>query len=222
MRIRALVFDFDGLILDTETPEFIAWQEVFAEYEKEIDISTWTDYVGRASEEFDPHTYLESLVGRPLDRVEIRTKRRRRNRDLLLAEPVLPGVATCISQAKELNLKIGIASSSPRGWVVQHLERIGLLHYFDSIKTKDDVLKCKPSPDLYLSAIHDLNVSPREAIAFEDSPNGALAAKAAGLLCVAIPNSITQGLTFEMADLRLSSLSDYTLSMILQRLDGRA
>jgi len=222
MRIRALVFDFDGLILDTETPEFRAWQEVFAEYEKDIDLSTWTDYVGKASEEFDPHTYLESLVGRSLDRVEIRNKRRRRNRDLLVAEPILPGVEACLFHGKELSLRIGIASSSPKDWVVPHLDRLGLTHFFDCIKTKDDVHKCKPSPDLYLSAIHDLDASPREAIAFEDSPNGALAAKAAGLFCVAIPNSITEGLAFEMADLRLSSLSDFTLSMILQRLERRA
>jgi HAD superfamily hydrolase (TIGR01509 family) len=219
MKIRALVFDFDGLILDTETPEFQAWQEVFAGYKKTIDLRTWTEYVGKASEEFDPHSYLESLVGRSLDRAEIKTRRKLRNSDLLSAQKLLPGVETCLSEAKDLRLRVGIASSSPRKWVLPHLERLGIRHYFDCIKTKDDVQMCKPSPDLYLSATRDLDVSPKEAIAFEDSPNGALAAKAAGLYCVAIPNDITRNLAFKMADLLLTSFADSSLSMILKGLE---
>ena len=111
--IRALVFDFDGLILDTEVPEFQAWQEVFRDHGCELPLSTWAGYIGSASHHFDPCSLLESQLGKSIDRDTVKGKRRQRNRELLSTQEILPGVENYLTTAQRLNLKIGLASSSP-------------------------------------------------------------------------------------------------------------
>jgi len=220
--IRALIFDFDGLILDTEVPEFQAWQEVFQEHGCELSLSTWSGYIGSASHHFDPCSLLESQLGRSVDRDTVKSKRRQRNRELLSAQKVLPGVESYLTSAHRLSLKIGLASSSPRDWVSSHLTRLGLMSYFESIKTRDDVTEAKPNPELYLLVLSALGVQPGEAIALEDSPNGILAAKAAGMLCVAIPNQLTRQLSLDNADLQLNSLAELPLESLISKLEVRS
>jgi beta-phosphoglucomutase-like phosphatase (HAD superfamily) len=115
-------------------------------------------------------------------------------------------------------LKIGLASSSPCEWVEGHLERLGLRPYFESIIASDDVVLTKPDPALYTSACAALGVEPGRAVALEDSPNGALAAKRAGLHCVAVPNELTKFLPFPAVDLRLDSLAEMSLDDLLAKL----
>ncbi|MEA2644346.1 MAG: hypothetical protein QOG08_1372, partial [Chloroflexota bacterium] len=86
------------------------------------------------------------------------------------------------------------------------------------VRCRDDVNRAKPAPDLYIAVLDCLGVSPSEAFAIEDSPNGVIAAKQAGMLCVAIPNSITAKLDLSQADVVLRSLSDLPLRDLLQRL----
>jgi HAD superfamily hydrolase (TIGR01509 family) len=124
-------------------------------------------------------------------------------------------VIAYLEAAKEMGLKIGLASSSTRSWVTGHLERIGLLHYFETVKTSDDVEQVKPNPALYLEAAKALGVKPEEAVAFEDSLNGAKAAKAAGMYCVVIPNPVTKHMNFEETDLVLESLAEKELHQLL-------
>ena len=119
-----------------------------------------------------------------------------------------------------MGLKVGLASSSTSDWVRGHLDRLGILESFDCIRCRDHVANAKPEPDLYLSVLECLGVSASEAIAIEDSPNGVLAAKRAGLRCVAIPNSITGQLDLSQADLVLDSLADVTLGGLLELLTG--
>lgn len=209
--IRALVFDFDGLILDTEGPVYEAWREVYAEHGEELPIAFWQTIIGRGSNWFDPLADLERRLGRSLDRDRIRGARQARVKELVGALPILPGVVQWIEAAERLGLKLGVASSSSRAWVVGHLERLGLERHWDCVRCRDDVARAKPDPDLYLAVAAELGVAPAEAIAIEDSPNGCLAAKAAGLYCVAVPNRMTAGLDFAAADVRLASLAQVTL-----------
>jgi HAD superfamily hydrolase (TIGR01509 family) len=213
--IRAIIFDFDGLILDTEISSYQTWQEIYAEYECELPFATWATCIGGSPELFDPCAYLEEQIGRPIAREEVRQRRRQRHLELITAQSALPGVETYLQDARRLGLRIGLASSSPHSWVDTHLARLGILDYFDSIQCFDDVTHTKPDPELYLAVLHALHVRGDEAIALEDSPNGVLAAQRAGIFCVAIPNPITNQLPLEHADMRLGSLADISLEELL-------
>ncbi len=214
--IRALIFDFDGLIVDTELPDYESWQQVYRQHGCELAVEAWGQIVGgTGASDFDPHSHLEQLCGQALDREEIWISRRKQYLDSITQQPILPGVLETLDAAERLGLRLGVASSSPENWVRGHLARLGLYQRFDAIKTADDVERTKPHPQLYLAAMDALGIEPKEGIVFEDSPNGVKAAKAAGLFCVAVPNKLTAQLTFERADLHLSSLAAMPLSEVI-------
>jgi HAD superfamily hydrolase (TIGR01509 family) len=220
--IQALIFDFDGLILDTEMSSFQTWQEIYEEHDCQLPFSTWAICIGGSTELFDPFEYLEQQIGRPVLREEIRLRRRLRHVQIVEEQPVLPGVEDYMLSAKRLGLKIGLASSSRHEWVDSHLTRLGLIDYFDSIKCFDDVKQSKPDPELYLAVLDALGVHGREAIALEDSPNGVIAAQQAGIYCVVVPNPVTRQLPLEHADLCLSSLGDVSLEHLLEKVQQGA
>jgi HAD superfamily hydrolase (TIGR01509 family) len=213
--IRSLIFDFDGLILDTEVPEFRAWQEIFQRHDCQLPLDTWAACIGTSSAAFDPYAYLEALLGWSVDRAAIQTQWRQRRDELLALETPLPGVQDYLLDATRLGLQLGVASSSSRAWVTGHLARLGLLPHFASIQCADDVHTTKPNPAAYQAVLTALNVQPTEAIALEDSPNGILAAKRAGLFCVAVPNALTRHLCLDQADVQLASLAAVPLAHLL-------
>lgn len=212
--IRALIFDFDGLILDTEIAIFRCWEEVYGQHGQTLDLQTYAACIGTAENVFDPHQHLESLIGRTLDRQAMTAQRYQRYWDFLDDRP-LPGVEEYLREAKRLGLATAIASSSEVEWVHGHLDRLGLRSYFDVIRCGDQVKRTKPDPELYRTAAEQLGVAPAEAIAFEDSPNGVLAARRAGLYCVAVPNRLTRELDLSAADLIIDSLAAMPLSELL-------
>jgi HAD superfamily hydrolase (TIGR01509 family) len=216
--IRAIIFDFDGLILDTEAPEFQVWQEIYQLYGCELPLSIWAAAIGTSLDVFDAHTHLESQLGRLLDREHMREQRRQRCAELLKAQAILPGVEAYIADAKRLGMQLGVASSSSREWVVGHLTRLGINPHFDCIKCSDDVLRVKPDPALYQAVLDTLGLQADQAIAIEDSPNGIAAAKRAGLFCIAVPNPLTCQLPLEQADLQLRSLTELPLQQLLEYL----
>lgn len=213
--IRALIFDFDGLVLDTEVPDFLSWQEIFEDYGGCLPLSAWATCIGTSEDAFDPLDFLEAQLGQPVDREAIRSKREQRAIELAKKQPILPGVKNYITDAKRLGLKLGLASTSSRDWVTKHLSRLELREQFDCIRCADDVRHVKPDPELYHAVLDALGVRADEAIALEDSPNGILAAKRAGIFCVAVPNSLTRYLSLDQADLRLTSLADLPLEKLL-------
>jgi HAD superfamily hydrolase (TIGR01509 family) len=216
--ILALVFDFDGLILETETPSYETWAEIYREHGHELPLDRWFDYIGREGGYFDAGDHLAALVGEGFDRDAARLRRDARKTELIAALDVMVGVREYVADAKRLGLRLAVASSSSRAWVLGHLERLRLDADWDAVRTRDDVVRTKPAPDLYLSAVAALGVAPREAVAFEDSANGIAAAKDAGLLCVAVPNALTAGMDLSRADVRLGSLADTPLEELLARL----
>ncbi|MCD7035199.1 HAD family hydrolase [Metabacillus sp. GX 13764] len=213
--IKAVVFDFDGLIMDTESREYEALQEIFKEHESDLPLSVWGKGIGTHSG-FDPFTYLEEQIEQKLDRDELRKNWMSRFEESIAKEKALPGVEGYLAAAKELGLKIGLASSSRYDWVSRHLKHIGLFEHFECIKTADDVEKVKPDPALYLEAAACLGVKPEECLAFEDSVNGSMAAKAAGMKCVIVPNSVTKELEFKDFDHRLESMAEMELEALLE------
>ena len=216
--MRALVFDFDGLILDTEIPVLESWQRVYREHGVELPMDTWLETIGTSDHDFDPFAHLQELVGRPLEREPLQANRILHRDAILHAQHTLPGVREYLAEARQMGLKLAVASSSRRAWVVGHLERLGIHEHWDAVKTADDVERTKPDPALYLAAVSALGVQPAEAVAFEDSRNGVLAAKAAGMWCVAVPARLTLGMDFTEADLVVDSLSAMPLAELLTRL----
>jgi HAD superfamily hydrolase (TIGR01509 family) len=215
--IRALIFDFDGLILETEEPIYRSWKEVYEAHGVPLPFELWLKTVGSSNQAFHPQQYLEQSLGGPLPQDEI-DRRVARRVELVLAEPLRPGVLDVAEAARAAGMKVGVASSSSRDWVRGHLERLGIIDLFDCLRCRDDVEHVKPEPDLYLASLDCLGVAANQAVAIEDSPNGVIAAKRAGLLCVAVPNRITADLDLSQADLRLTSLANVTLPQLLEQL----
>ena len=214
--IRALLFDFDGLIVDTETPSYASWQEVYREHGQELPLDRWAAIIGTIGG-FEPLDYLEELHG-PVDREAVRTRRREHELELLEIEDLRPGILDYLEEAERRGLKTAIVSSSSREWVDRHLIRLERAEHFDEIVTADhDPERSKPRPTLYLEALDRLGVAAGEAIAFEDSPNGVKAAKAAGIFTVAVPNGVTVALGLDEADLLLESLAELSLRELLER-----
>jgi HAD superfamily hydrolase (TIGR01509 family) len=216
--IRAVIFDFDGLILDTEEPVFRSWVEVYEEHGEQLPFEQWVEIVGSTTIGFHPQRHLEELIGRPLPQ-EVLDRRVGRRTEYVQAKELLPGVLQHIEEARTLGLKLGVASSSTTDWVKGHLARLGILDRFHCLRCRDDVANAKPAPDLYLAVLECLGVTAAEAFAIEDSPHGITAAKQAGLRCVAIPNTITAGLDLSRADVVLGTLSEVTLSELVTRVD---
>jgi len=216
--IRALVFDFDGLILDTETAEHQAWQELFAQHGAEFPLDRFLECIGTSmASVFDPYEQLERQLGELVDRNRLRSQIRARKAEILTDRSTLPGVTDFIERAGELGLALAVASSSNRDWVESHLQRLSLLDAFEVIRCSDDVSRVKPDPELYLSVCDALQVAPHESIAIEDSPHGIRSAKDAGLFCISVPNALTRNLCLDAADLVLVSLAMISLDEVIER-----
>jgi len=207
-----LLFDFDGLLLDTESAEYRAWCELYERCGHVLDLQTWSRAIGTI-DGFDPRAHLESLGNRP--DAEALAEQRRRVLDLCELEDFLPGVNELLDVAATRGLKTCIVSSSSYAWIEGHLKRRSGLEKFDAVVCADgDPARAKPRPVLYLEALERLGVRAEEAVAFEDSPNGIAAAKAAGVFCIAVPNPVTAALDLTKADLVLGSLANLDLDAL--------
>ena len=224
--IKALIFDFDGLILDTETPEVLVWQSIYKEHGFELPVQEWEKTIGGyGRSNFDPSQHLSLLASGRLDPVSLRSRYRKESDEIIHANPILPGVVNLIEQAKRSNVQVAIGSSSPHSWVDTHAKRLGIFDYFDQIICQDDVPpgRTKPNPDIYLKALEQLNVKKDAAVVFEDSPNGVLAARRAEIFVVAVPNPLTikmgvygDATVPSLAELSLQELSENVSRKILE------
>jgi HAD superfamily hydrolase (TIGR01509 family) len=216
--IQALIFDFDGLIVDTETPEFNAWHSIFTAHGCELPLATWALNIGTHGA-IDIYEVLAQATGQPVDRTAIRQAVRAHYATNTNGQTLLPGVRAYLDAAHQAGIRLAIASSSKHEWVDKHLAEQGIFDYFHAVVCANDVEEVKPHPALYLLALERLGVPASAAVAFEDSPNGILAAKAAGIYCIAVPNSITCNLPLDQADLHLTSLASLPLAELLARFE---
>jgi HAD superfamily hydrolase (TIGR01509 family) len=218
--IRAFLFDFDGLILDTETASRAGWRWLYEQHGQRLPDDLWSTVVGTHGS-WNVMDHLEELVGGPIDRESWNERRFQHELTLLEAEELRPGILDYLAFAQERRLKRAIVSSASRRWIDMHLERLEQTVGWDAIITADrDSARAKPNPTMYLEALEVLGVSAAEAIVFEDSPNGIRAGKAAGIFVVGIPNEVTREYGLEEADLVLESLADLPPAELLERADG--
>jgi HAD superfamily hydrolase (TIGR01509 family) len=211
--LKALIFDFDGLILDTETPEVLVWQSIYKEHGFELPVDEWKKTVGGYGiSTFDAAEHLALLSSGRLDPVSSKARYRTEAETIIHASPILPGVMEIIQEAKQAGLKVAIGSSSEHAWVDTHAKRLNIFHYFDFITCRDDVEpgRTKPHPDIYLKSLECLQIQNHEAVVFEDSVNGVEAARRAGIFVVAVPNELTAQMGVS-GDLTVSSIAELSL-----------
>lgn len=213
--IKAVVFDCDGLLIDTETPWYEAFRDIYQEHDLDLPLELYVKCVGSTFDQFNPLDYLEECLKGPIDRTIISKLSKEKHSKIMQRQQLCLGVEKYLLTAKKIGLKIGLASSSSRNWVDQYLNKYQIAHYFDTIHTSDNVKKVKPDPELYLQAMAAMDVSGSETLVFEDSVNGLKAAKEAGAYCVIVPNPITKNLDFDQYDLRLNSMLDIELNEVI-------
>jgi HAD superfamily hydrolase (TIGR01509 family) len=215
--VKAFLFDFDGLLVETESASRAGWAWLYERHGQTLPPEKWQLLVGTV-DGWDIWGHLESLVG-PLDRDTLNEERYAHELTLLEAEQLRPGIVEYLDYAEQHALKRAIVSSASRTWIDMHLARLERTVGWDAIVTADhDAARAKPAPTLYLEALDVLGVAAADAIAFEDSPNGILAAKAAGIFVVAVPNAVTRDLALDQANLQLDSLADLPPEQLVARL----
>lgn len=208
--LEAVVFDFDGLIMDSEWLIYEKAVNAFRVNGHELPLAAWSTIVG-TNDKHDP-TWWDRLCAAAGVRFE-----RERYDEAYAAQdpsahdelPAMDGVVALADALRDAGVPLGVASSSSLGWLERHLGRLGLAGHFDAVIGSDLVGGVgKPSPDVYLRACADLGADPRRSVALEDSAHGVTAAKAAGMTAVAVPSSVTQHNDFSHADLVVTSLLD--------------
>jgi HAD superfamily hydrolase (TIGR01509 family) len=216
----ALIFDFDGLLVDTESSALLAWREQFAVHELVFPLEVWHSYIGSQGSQ-EAMLAAVRAGGIDFEDAELRGEWRARHNRIVSSEPLRAGVEAFLDEAAAAGAKFAVASSATRDWLDQQLGRLGILARFEVVCARDNG-RVKPAPDIYLAALAGLGVEASDAIAFEDSPNGITAAKAAGLYCVAVPNPVTADLPLGQADLRAESFTQISYAELVDRLRGAA
>ena len=210
--LRAVIFDFDGLIVDTESTGYQTWREIFEEHGHDLAVETYAAVIGTDfGAHYDPRVDLEGRTGRQFDWEQLERRRTLREKELRTSLSVLPGVLDRLEEAASLGLPCAVASSSPRWWVEGWLKDLGLFERFHHLTTVDDTGKVKPDPSLFLLALERLGVAAEEALIFEDSLNGLKAALAAQIRCIAAPGPMTRHLDFTGAWRRVQHLGEVSL-----------
>ena len=218
-KLKALIFDFDGLILDTESAEVEVWEQIYSEHGVEFPILKWVTIVGgRGAADFEAADYLCEKAG-GLEPEKLRERFLEERMNLIHQLDIMAGVSEILKGAKDEGVRLALASSSPRVWIDEHLERLGLSEIFEVICTRDDVEITKPNPSLFLLGAKRLGVKADEVVVLEDSYNGVLAAKAAGMCVVAVPNRVTAHTDLSSADLVLDSLAQINVVGLAEELE---
>ena len=206
---EAALFDFDGTIVDTEWSIYQEVLVIFQREGQELPLEKYSQCIGSSYEEWSPQTYLEELTGKKYDWESIREERNKRIRARLENEGLMAGVIESLEATKRAGLRLGVVSSSSHEWVDNWLEKLGLGECFETVTCREDAEKIKPAPDLFLKGAERMACAPEACLVIEDSRNGMLAAKEAGMSVVVVPNRVTEVSDFSEAEYRISSLSEY-------------
>jgi HAD superfamily hydrolase (TIGR01509 family) len=210
----AFLYDFDGLLVDSETAGLVSWRELYASQGEVLDEQWWLAEVAAGRGPCMPRDQLELL--RPgLDWGALERARLARRDELITTRP---GVAEHLAEARRAGLRLGVVSNAPGWWIEDKLPAAGLdPAWFEVCVTKAEGVARKPAADSYLRALRLMRVGPQDALAFEDSPIGVRAAKTAGLPCVCVLNDVTARLVTEAADLTLTRIDEMDIAGLLGR-----
>ncbi len=214
MQVQAVVFDLDGLMVDSEPLAEQAWRRVLSRYGHELDAETISSMVGRRLT--DSARLVKERYGLATSVEEVASEKSQEFTGLLAGNlRPMPGLSELLAAIDRRGLIRAVATSSGTRYAQIALREIGAADGFAAVVTGDDVPRGKPAPDIYLAAAGALSLPPAACLALEDSLHGVHAAKAAGMVCVAVPNELTAGLDLSAADQILPSLT-----AVKQRLDS--
>lgn len=205
MLASAVLFDFDGILVDTEWEIYQAWLETFREHGHDLPLSLYTRCIGSDFDAWSPKLHLEELTRLNFDWIQMDERRQIRIRSALAKHGPIDGVVAVLKLLRNIGLPIAVVSSSSHNWVDGWLEKLELIDFFQEIVCKGDAPKIKPAPDLFLDAARRLKVNAADCLVIEDSLNGLNSAKAAGMMAWMVPNRVTAGLDFTSADRVFSS-----------------
>ncbi len=213
--IEAVIFDFDGIVLDSETPEYESHRRIYERCGVTLTIDEWCGVIGTWSEGHDEQWFTrlcQRSAGAPAR--DSYFEERRRIFDEIVPGSPMRGIDELLARLREGGIPTAIASSAPARWVVHAVERIGVRPLFDAVVTGDEVARRKPAPDVYLEAARRLGVDPARSVAIEDSGPGITAARAAGLKTIAIPHWLTERHDLSGADLQVAHAGELTLARL--------
>lgn len=196
----AVLFDFDGIIVDTEVAIYEAWLETFREHGEDLPLSLYTRCIGSDFDAWSPKVHLEDLTKLEFDWIKKDEDRQKVIRAALSEHGPIDGVVEVFQKLQELGVPLAVVSSSSHSWVDGWLEKLNLRDYFETVVCKGDAPRIKPAPDLFLEASKRLGIPTSECLVIEDSLNGLLSAKEAGMRVWVVPNRVTAGLDFQRAD----------------------
>ena len=223
MSLAAVIFDFDGVVLDSETPEYESHRRIYERCGVPLTVDEWCSAIGLWTEGHDDQRFArlcEQTSGAPA-REAYHAERGRIFASLVPSEP-MRGIRELLLALQHANVPAAIASTAPSRWVVPSAERIGIRSLFRAVVTGDEVARRKPAPDVYLEAARRLGVDPARSIAIEDSGPGIAAAHAAGMTTVAIPHWLTQGHDLRLAALRVAHAGELTLARLAAMMERAA
>lgn len=209
MKPSALLFDFDGVILDTEWSIYQSMQNVFLENGHDLPLTDYVQCIGSDFNTWSPEKHLEKLTGKTFDWKKIGTTRNKWIRQEIAKLDPMPGVRETLAYCLEKNIPCAVVSSSSHDWVDPWLQKLGLTSYFQEIVGRGDAPKIKPAPDLYLEGVRRINLPASECLVIEDSLNGLKAAHQAGCPVAAIPNRITSCIDFSEAEHQYPTLLEF-------------
>lgn len=196
----AVLFDFDGILVDTEWAIYEAWLDTFRKQGHDLPLSLYTRCIGSDFDTWSPKSYLEELTGESFDWEKMDGDRQIVIRAALVEQGPIEGVVDLLEEIQSREMTLAVVSSSSHCWVDGWLERLGLAVFFKEVICRGDAPKIKPAPDLYLAAAEKLGVAPNKCLVIEDSLNGLISAKAAGMRAWVVPNRVTSALDFSDAD----------------------
>lgn len=217
--LQGLVFDFDGTIVDTETPEYESARAVWAHYGLQLDHGFWESHVGASN--FDWLAQLATEVGEGFDAHEADRRRFEIHRVLIEKTSPNPGVVDLMVAAAERAIPVAIATNAPGVWPEHHLERMGIRHHVGPIISIDDVRRGKPHPDPFALACERIGADPRRCVAFEDSEIGVTSAVAAGLYVVAVPHHLSANHDVSPAHQVRETLAGLTIDELIEAVVAR-
>lgn len=208
MAIQTVLFDFDGIVVDTEWAIYQAWLRAFEAHDHPLPLELYTRCIGSDFDTWSPKSHLEDLTGNSFDWHDLDARRQKEIVSELGGSQAMAGLHEMLDKLDEKQIPAAVVSSSSHNWVDGWLERIELTHRFKTVVCRGDAPRIKPAPDLYLEAAKRLEFDPANCLVIEDSMNGVKSAKAAGMAVWAVPNRVTSCLDFGAADKVFNSLLD--------------